>query len=190
MTVTRNKLGMASSFLLTALIVGIVTSVPVRAEISNATGNGHHEVARQLSSFKQTAFDMQKNADILNSMAPSRQLDWRSHAESLETLKQQVNQLGQTLANLEELRPQANEGQRLAIDSARPPLAATAKQLSHALNLLSENRQTVYRTPYIETVSTLSEHATSLSNTVDTIMNFEKAKVRLSNLDLPTSTGS
>ena len=54
-------------------------------------------------------------------MTPARQLDWRSHAHSLETLKQQVNQLGQTLTTLEELKPQANEGQRMAIDKAASP---------------------------------------------------------------------
>ena len=37
--------------------------------------------------------------------------------------KQQVNQLGQTLTSLEELKPQANEGQRMAIENARPHLA-------------------------------------------------------------------
>ena len=77
-------------------------------------------------------------------MTPCRQLDWRSHAHSLETLKKQVNQLGQTLTTLEELKPQANEGQRMAIENARPHLAAMAEELTQALDLLSDDRKSVY----------------------------------------------
>ena len=95
--------------------------------------------------------------------------------------------LGQTLTTLEELKPQANEGQRMAIDNARPHLAAMAEELTQALNLLSDDRKSVYRSPYTDTVSNLYNHAESLYETVDTIMDNEKSRSRLSNLDVMTS---
>lgn len=186
MTVKKSKSWMASS-LMTAMLVGVLTSVPARANMSQEVDNRHPEVSNQLTSFKQTALELRRQASTLDSMTPARQLDWRSHAHSLETLKQQVNQLGQALTALEELKAQANEEQRMAIDNARPHLAAMAEELTQALNLLSDDRRSVYRSPYIDMVSNLYSHAASLYETVDTIMDYENARIRLSNLDLTTS---
>lgn len=190
MTEKRNKSWMASS-LMTLLLLGTLASIPARADVSKEMENGHPEVADQLSLFKQTALEMRKQAYTLDAMTPSRQLDWRSHSQTLETLKEQVNSLGRTLTKLEQLKDQANDGQRLAIANARPPLVATAQQLSQAIDLLSDNRRSVYFQPYSETVSNLSTHAASVYETVDTILDYENARMRLLDLDLSTSaTGS
>ena len=153
--------------------------------------NGHPKVADQLSSFKQTALEMRRHADRLDSMASARQVHWMSHAQSLETLKTHVNQLGQTLTSLEQLKPQANEGQRMAIENARPHLVGVAQQLTRAIDLLSDDRHSVIWSPYTNTVSSLYNHADSLYETVDTIMDYEKSRMRLLDLDLqPSSEGS
>jgi hypothetical protein len=144
MTAKKNNSWMASS-LMTAMLVGVLTSVPARANVSQEVDNGHPDVSNHLASFKQTALEVRRHADTLDSMTPARQLDWRSHAHSLETLKQQVYQLGQTLTTLEELKPQANEGQRMAIDNARPHLAAMAQELEPALESAVRRSQSVYR---------------------------------------------
>ncbi len=187
MKAKRNKSWMASS-LMTALFVGILTSVAARAEVSEDIDNGHPHVADQLTSFKQTALEMQRQADRLDSMRLTRQLDWRTHADSLTTLKQQVNELGRTLDNLEEFKPQANEGQRLAIENARPHLVGVAQEVTRAIDLLSDDRNSVYHPPYRDTVSNLYNHAESLYETVDTIMDYENARIRLLDLDLPPSS--
>lgn len=186
MNVKRNKSWMASS-LLTALLAGTLASVPARANVSEGVDNGHPDVASQLASFKQTALEMRRHADTLDSMTPSRQLNWTTHAQSLDTLKEQVNQLGRTLTNLEELKPQANEGQRMAIENARPHLVGVAEEVTRAIELLSDNRKNVYWLEYTETVNNLHSRAASLYETVDTIMDYENARIRLSNLDLSTS---
>lgn len=188
MKAMRNKSWMASSFLMTVLLLGVLSSVPARAEVSEEMDNGHPHVANQLMLFKQTALEMQRHADQLDAMTLSKQLDWRTHAASLTTLKQHVNELGRTLASLEELKPVANEGQRLAIENARPHLVGVAQEVTRAINLLSDGRKNVYMLPYTETVGDLSGHAASLYETVDTLMDYEKARIRLLNLELPSSS--
>ncbi len=185
MTVKKNKSSMASS-LFTVLLVGLLTSVPARAEVSEPVDNEHPVVADHLSSFKEMALEVRRHADTLDSMTPTRQFDWRSHAHSLEILKEQVNDLGRTLTNLEELKAQANGGQQMAIASARPHLAAVAQELSRALNLIADDRKSIYWAPYTDTVSNLYNHAASLYETMDTVMDYENARSRLSNLDLST----
>ena len=176
-----------ASYFMAVLLVGILTSVPARAEVSGGIDNGHPEVADQLASFRQTALEMRRHADRLESMTPARQVDWRSHAHSLETLREQVNDLGRTLTNLEGLKTKANEGQRMAIENARPHLVGVAQQVTRALDLLADDRSSVYWLPYTDTVSSLYNHADSLYETVDTLMDFEKSRMRLLDLDLPTS---
>jgi hypothetical protein len=79
MTVKKNKSWMASS-LMTAMLVGVLTSVPARANVSQKVDNGHPDVGNHLASFKQTAHEARRHAGTLDSMTPARQLDWRSHA--------------------------------------------------------------------------------------------------------------
>ena len=105
----------------------------------------------------------------------------------LETLKTHINRLGQTLTNLEELKPQANEGQRLAIENARPHLVGAAQELTEAIDLLSDDRSSVILVAVLESGDSLYNHAYSLHETVDTIMDYEKARIWLVDLDLSTS---
>jgi hypothetical protein len=187
MNTRRNKSRMASS-LMTALMLSILVSLPARAEVSEGIDNGHPKVADQLASFKQAALEMRRHADQLDSMTSARQMHWMSHAQSLEILRTHVNQLGQTLIGLEQLKPHANEGQRMAIENSRPHLAGVAQQLTRAMDLLSDDRRSVIWSPYTNTVSSLYNHADSLYETVDTIMDYEKSRMRLLDLDLPTSS--
>ena len=173
---------------MTALMLGILASLPARAEVSEGIDNGHPKVADQLSSFKQTALEMRRTRRTAGLDGLPRQVHWMSHAQSLETLKTHVNQLGQTLTSLEQLKPQANEGQRMAIENARPHLVGVAQQLTRAIDLLSDDRQSVIWSPYTNTVSSLYNHADSLYETVDTIMDYEESRMRLLDLDLPTSS--
>lgn len=186
MTVNRNQSWTAVLAFLSVILAGIITPLPAHADVANEV-MGHPEVANQLAQFKQNAYDLRVRADQLDALTPSRLVDWRSHAHHLEILKEQVNQLGQTLTNLEELKPQANEGQRLAIENARPHLVGVAKELTEAIDLLAEDRSSVYWVPYSEAVENIYSHATSLHETVDTILDYEQARIRLVDLDLSTS---
>jgi hypothetical protein len=186
MTEKRNKSWMAS-FLMIAMLGGILTALPAKADVSESVDKGHPVVAKELSSFKQTAWEVVRHADQLDAITPNRQLNWTTHLQSLDALKENVNQLGRSLASLEELKPQASEEQRMAIESARPSLVAAAAHLTQAFELLSDDRRNIYLQPYSDTVNSLYTHATSLYETVDTIMDYEKAKGRLLNLDLATS---
>jgi DNA repair ATPase RecN len=185
MTVNRNQSWMAVFAFLSVLLTGMFAPLPARADVANEA-LGHPEVANQLVLFKQNAYDLRVRAEKLDALTPSRQADWTSHSHNLEILKEQVNQLGRTLTNLEELKPQANEGQRLAIESARPHLVGVAQQLTEAIDLLSEDRRSVYWPPYSDTVNNIYNHATSLHETVDTILDYEQARIRLLDLDLST----
>jgi|KBSMisStaDraftv2_1062788.scaffolds.fasta_scaffold605285_1 hypothetical protein len=186
MTVNRNSSWIAVFTFLSVLLTGVVAPLPARADVANEV-MGHPEVADQLALFKQNTYDLRVRAEKLDALTPSRQADWTSHAHNLEILKEQVNQLGRSLTNLEALKPQANEGQRMAIENVRPHLVGVARKVTEAIDLLSADRKSVYWPPYSDTVNNIYNHATSLHETVDTILDYERARIRLLDLDLSTS---
>jgi len=59
--------------------------------------------------------------------------------------------------------------------------------VTEAIDLLSADRKSVYWPPYSDTVNNIYNHATSLHETVDTILDYERARIRLLDLDLSTS---
>jgi hypothetical protein len=150
----------------------------------------HPQVASVLTEFKRTAFEARREADTLHSFTPSKQMSWQSHAHRLHTLKQQVNDLGKKLAELEALKPLASESQQMAIEHARPHLVVTAQNLTEAIGMINENRRSVHQSDYAEAVRNIYTHTDSLYQKVGTILEYERAKMRLDNLDLQPATSA
>jgi len=181
------KLVMASSALTVLLFVVLVTSAS--AETATQSSGERLQVADQLADFKRTAFEMRREADILKSFTPNKRLHWQSHTYRLDALKNHVNEMGKTLAELEALKPWANESQGMAIEHARPHLVSVAQNLTQAIELVRENRNNVYWTEYGEAVSSIYAHADALHTKMDTILDYGNAKMRYDNLELqPAST--
>jgi len=108
----------------------------------------------------------------------------------LEALKNHLNEMGKTLAELEALKPLASENQGMAIEHARPHLVSVAQNLTQSIELVQENRNNVHWGEYGEAVSNLYVHADALHTKLDTILDYADAKMRLDSLELqPASTG-
>jgi hypothetical protein len=177
--VKTNKLFLASS-VLTALVVSLLAS-PAAAEIATPHGP---PMAEQLAEFKRTAFEMRREADTLKSFTPYKNLHWKSHTSRLSALKEYVNDMGRSLTELEAQSVVVTEGHALAIEQARPHLAAVAENLTQAIELVNEDRTNVRWGEYGEAVSNIYSHADVLHNKLDTILDYENARMRYDNLQL------
>jgi len=166
---------------LTVLLVAVLAA-PAFAEIST-TNAGHLRLADQLADFKRTAFDMRREADTLKSFTPGKRLHWQSHAYMLEVLKSHVNDMGKALEELEALKLSAREGHKIAIERSRPHLVSVAQNLTQAINLVQEDRNSVYWGEYGEAVSKIYAHADALLTNIDTILDYENARLRFDNLE-------
>jgi len=183
-----NKVIMASSVLI--MLLFIVLATPAFGDTLEQSRASRLQVADQLSAFKRTTFEMRREADTLKSFTPNKRLSWQSHTHRLDALKNHVNELGKSLAELEALKPMANESQAMAIEQARPHLVSVAQNLTQAIELVRENRNNIHWGEYGEAVSNIYAHADVLHTKLDTILDYESAKARLNALELqPTSTG-
>ena len=181
------KVLMASSALTVLLLVVLATSAV--AETATQT---HARVADRLAEFKRTAFEMRGEADTLQSYTRNKQLSWQSHTHRLNALKDHVNELGKTLAELEAQKPLASDGHALAIEHARPHLVSVAQNLTQAIELVNERRSSVHWGEYSEAVSNIYAHTDDLHTKLGAILDHENAKMRLEALELqpPSTEGS
>ena len=165
----------------------LALAVPATVWAAGATTQAapHPEVTAALKDFKGTVFEARREADTLESFTRSRQLSWQSHSYRLHTLKQHVNDLGKKLAELESMKPLGSQNQQLAIEHARPHLVGTARHLTDAIEMLNENRRSIHDSDYAEAVRNIHTHTDSLHKKVGTILDYESARMRLDNLDLP-----
>ena len=141
------------------------------------------QVANHLSTLKQQAVEVSRNAETLYSLARNHRTHWESHTYYLNTLREQVNSMGRMLAELEEMKPQASELQQMAIEKARPHLVAVAEDTTKALDLVRAGRHNLRQPEYKTSVDGIYEHAEGVYATVDTIIDYKTAKIRLQNLE-------
>lgn len=182
---SKTKLLMTSSLLTVMLLVGMAGS----ALAESSTFHNPH-VAKQLVDFKRTASELRSEADALNSMTPHKRLSWQSHSYRLDTLKNHVNSMGKSLAELEAQKAIATEGQALAIEHARPHLVSVAQNLTQAIELVNEDRNSVHWGDYGAAVNDIYTHAEALHTKLDTILDYENARMRFDRLELqPKPTG-
>jgi len=183
--VLTTKLLIASSALTVFLLVALASTAFAETAIQSRA-----QVAEQLADFKRTAFEMRREAATLKSFTPNKRLHWQSHTYRLDALKNHVNEMGKTLAELEAMKPLASENQGMAIEHAQHHLVSVAENLTQAIELVNENRSNVHWGEYAEAVSDLYAHADALHTKLDTILDYEDAQMRLDSLELqPTASG-
>lgn len=171
-------------FIALAVVLSIApAATPARADSRAENVTIHPVVSDHLEDFKGAAFQMRREADKLNSFALVGRISWQTHTQSLNALTQQVNELGKTLAAMEELKPLSGDTQQVAIENARTHLVSVAENLTQAIELVSENRRSIIHSDYVEAVRNIHDHANSLYDKVDTILDYEAARMRLDNLE-------
>ena len=161
-----------------AVLAFVALAGPASAEIPRT------KVAEQLTDFKSAASQMHRQAGDLKSFTPGKQLNWQTHAYTLDVLKSYVNEMGKSLAELEGLRPEANADQAMAIEHARAHLVSVAQNLTQAIDLVREDRSNVHRSEYGEVVNNIYDHTEALYTKLDTILDYENAKARFNQLEL------
>jgi len=173
------RLFTASFFSAVLLSVAIVN--PAMAE---TTTFHNPEVSVQLNDLKRTALAMVDEADVLKSMTLNKRLSWQSHTDRLNTLKKHVNAMGKSLADLENQKATATEEQVLATEQARLHLVPVAENVTLAIELVNERRNNIHWSEYADAVSYVYAHAEALHSKLDTILDYEDARLRFERLEV------
>src|SRR5215469_3516783 len=105
---------LTSSFLAVFLSVAVVNTA-----LAEPITPHNPEMTVQLKAFRSKAAAMRDDSDSLKSMTMNKRLTWQSHTDRLAMLKKHVNEMGKSLAALEDQKVVATEGQAMATKQAR-----------------------------------------------------------------------
>jgi len=131
-----------------------------------------------LAQFENQAGEARREAERLES-GNRNSLSWQSHARYLNTMREQVNDMGKMLAKLEASKSQATHFQEKAIQAARPHLEDVARRVENAINWLNEDRGSVTRADFKDNLQGLWVSSDRLYTDVDTITDYHEARMRL-----------
>jgi len=139
-------------------------------------------VTDRLADFESKSTAMRRDAMFLESTRRNSQLSWQTHADKLHIMKLHVNELGQMLADLESMKPNASLFQQRAIEAARPHLEDVAERVENAISWLNEDRRNITAKDYKDNLHGIWTDAGTLCKIVDTILDYHEARMRLAEL--------
>jgi hypothetical protein len=112
------------------------------------------------------ARDAVDHAGILQSYALDSQLSWDAHAEELEYLKSDINDIGAKLCRLQTIRRVVAPWQQNVIDRIATDTRLMADNAQDAILFGNTHRSTLWLAAYQKNVNNLEEEATALTQSV------------------------
>lgn len=159
------KAGLA--LLTVCLTVGVAE---VRAHAADS-----EQISRLLNHARTNAMQAEFDAETLDSFTRSS-LSWQSHAGQLNLIRQHVNELGKTMAQMNSVRAEGSPWQQTAIDRINPLLRDMADQLTTTLAFLKSHEGQVNMPPYQEYARANYELASRTANVINDLVAYGQAK--------------
>jgi hypothetical protein len=167
-----------ASFLAVTMLAGwVAIATPARAAESAQAD----KVSSILSAAKIQAFQLKEDADVLETYTRSN-VSWESHADAIDRMKENVNQMGHLLAELQDNRKNAAPWQQAVIDRIIPVAKELASNTTSAIETLNKNPRSINTGPYQEYVEALYDSANNLASTIANFTEYGKTKERMERL--------
>ena len=155
-------------WLVAAVIVGVCSMW------SNAAAADVDQLLQQASA---QAFQLRRDSATLDSFSRSN-LSWQTHTAQVNTIRTHINQLGQTLSQLEAARDSASKAQQQAIDRIRPVLEELASNTTGIIDHLNQNPRLLNDPNYREFLRANADLAANLHQQTSDIVAFSRAERR------------
>ena len=167
------------------MAAGAFLALPLLAQRQDSA-----QVSALLHRASADATQLATEAETLTSYSRSK-VSWESHSQQLSTIKDQTNQLGKTLAELQDAKAKALPWQQQAIDQITPLAQELAADLEATIQHLNANRAHIAFARYRDYVRVSADHAQQLSDLVKDYVAYDRSKTeyeRLSKrLEVPAS---
>jgi len=159
--------------------------------ILRAAGSADSEqVSKLLSQAKTDAYQIKEDASAMESYTRLNQ-DWRSHATTVNEMKEHINAVGRIVAKLDESRSQATPWQATAIDRIKPLLREIASNTQSIILTLNKDPRRLTQAEYKDYIEANADEATQLSELIADFVNYGNSKSRMerlgTKLELPTT---
>jgi hypothetical protein len=165
----------------------LLFAFPVLSVVESSEDNP--QVTQLLTDAREKAVTLSRDADEMESLTRS-DVSWQSHASMLETMKEDVNEMGKIVGRLDASRESASKWQRKAIDSMVPLLKELASNTTAAINHLNQERTRPTSGEYAEYLRQNAETARELSDMVSSFVQYGQTRAKLEKLEQKLELGS
>lgn len=156
-----------------ALACGPSTTAPTA---ESYTWNFRKEGSQLLSQINQQI--QMVGTDASDLQVQDAQLDWRTHSNTLNRIKENVNKAGEELCRLEAIQNTLEPWQKEALARIVPNLEVVARNTQNAIEYLQDNRQDLYNPNYEEYLSTIYNR----SNRVNLFVNYAQLQNKVNTM--------
>lgn len=158
---------------------GPTTVIFVTADVSDT----QLQASELLKQIRDSAVTLSKDSDRLQSLISSRVTRY-SYADSLNRIKNHINQTGEQLAQFEEIRRHAAPWQQAAVDRITPIAQQLADNTEAAINYLNASPNWLYSPTYTNTLTAIAEDAQQMKNNVSDFLALAKAQQKVDDLQV------
>ena len=154
------------------------------SESEKATGNWYYvdRSSTLLQNLKQVAAKLNQHAETLSMIQRNPQVSWQTHSEHLNQVRDQINDAGKLLRELQGMRESVAPWQRHAIDRVAPVAADVATHTTAAINHLNENRRSITFTEYRDKVQRLADSSSEMKDRINNYLDYAETKQELQQL--------
>jgi hypothetical protein len=158
-----------------ALVLVAVALLVTQQNAQAIDQEDNKEVSKLLEDVKAQAADLQRDSEELESFTRS-DVSWQSHAEELSRIRGRVNNIGKTLARLQDLRGSAAPWQQEAIDRIIPIAEKLASNTTAAIEHLNQNPTHIRESRYQQYVKSNAEAANNLASMIRDFVEYGKTR--------------
>jgi septal ring factor EnvC (AmiA/AmiB activator) len=177
----RHTLAVMSGILLAALLLFSAAATAQTDQPQSANEQGSDKVSQLLQQARDKAATLATDADDMESLTRS-DVSWQTHADTLNRIKQHINDLGRLLDQLQNERASAAPWQQQAIDRMTPLMKELAAHTTAAMNLLNQNRTRPTSAEYTDFLKVNDDTAHQLANLVSSYLQYGQTLARLEKL--------
>jgi chromosome segregation ATPase len=144
--------------------------------------NDNPSVTAQLTDAKTILAKIKKDAAQMESYTRRSGLNWETHAETLEKIKADVNELQQNMRGLQSHRTVASPWQQEAIDRITGLANDLAANMNATIDRLNKSKSRPTAPPYPEYLKANTRIAGDLSDEIGATIDYAQNKAKLDSL--------
>lgn len=170
----------------------ILTASPVRSgkaiAVEASAWDFQGEAAGLLAEIQGLSGQLHTDADQLASFSRSN-LSWESHSQQLSAVRETINNIGERLTRLQEIRHVTSPWQQQAIDRMIPVAAGLASHTQAAIEHLNDNRGYLFAPAYNDHLDAIADGAEEMKASLDTFLDYTSTQQKLEMLQQKLELG-
>jgi hypothetical protein len=189
MPLNFNSIPVAGVAIVATLFLASALSAAPPAHPGNsltASGLESHESLRSsrlLKDLQVVTSELNRHAETLGTFATRPEFSWQSHASYLNDVREQINEAGVVIKELQDMQHAVAPWQQEAISRIHPVALQLANHTEAAIVHLNENQNLRFVSEYRDRLTAISDHSSDLKNTIDRFVDYGETQRKLNRLE-------